>query len=78
LPSCYGLNFGRNSFQILCNGGIVVIGWRTGSRCNMYFINKLLSIKMEKYLQLFTLEKDQGNHHIVIIGSKTLEETILE
>ncbi len=44
----------------------------------MYFINKLLSIKMEKYLQLFTLEKDQGNHHIVIIGSKTLEEIILE
>jgi hypothetical protein len=33
---------------------------------------------MEKYLQLFTLEKDQGNHHIVIIGSKTLEEIILE
>jgi hypothetical protein len=33
---------------------------------------------MEKYLQLFTFEKDQGNHHLMIICSKTLEETILE
>ncbi len=24
LLSCHGLNFGRNSFQILCTGGMVV------------------------------------------------------
>jgi hypothetical protein len=24
----HGLNFGRNSFQILCTGGIVVVGWK--------------------------------------------------
>jgi len=28
LLSCQGLNFGRNSFQILFSGGIIVVRWR--------------------------------------------------